>query len=221
MVDRTGVKISAQDSWQPRGTACVREAQLDKVSPCGTALLPADTRKNLREWWLAEGGSRSQTPNWDIASTCTIFGRKGLLLVEAKAHTGELPPTDRCGATSARNRERIKCAIEEANAGLQRVTGDSWCLSADDCYQVCNRFAWSWKLASLNVPVALVYLGFLDAFEVNDLGNPFRSDAAWRGALRKYCRNVIDVSCWGRILDVHGTPMLPLMRTRLQPYELL
>jgi len=141
MVGRPEVNISAQDRWQPQGTACMWEAQLDKMLPDGTALLPADTRQKLREWWLADGIGRAQTPRWDIASTCTISGRKGLLLVEAKAHIEELPPTDRCGATSARNRERIKRAIEKASAGLRRVAGDSWRLSSDDRYQVCNHFA--------------------------------------------------------------------------------
>lgn len=34
-------------------------------------------------------------------------------------------------------------------------------LSKDENYQFCNRIAFSWKLASIGVPVVLVYLGFL------------------------------------------------------------
>ena len=216
---RPEVKVSANDHWQPQGTGCVREAQLDRVPSGGTALLPADTGRELRKWWLAEGGGRARTPNWDIASTCRISGRVGLLLVEAKAHQGELSPNDGCGAKSTRNRERIEHAIAEANAGLREVTGSPWRLSAEHHYQLANRFAWSWKLAKLKVPVVLVYLGFLDAVEMNDRGCPFRSHDDWRNVMLDYCRDVIDMSCWERTLDVDGTPMLPLMRTRVQPFE--
>ncbi len=219
MVGRPEVDISALDQWQPHGTACMWEAELDKVSPRGRALLPPETREKLREWWLAEGGGRARTPKWEIAGTCTISGRKGLLLVEAKAHEVELSPKDQCDAKSARNRERIVHAIAEASAGLREAAGGSWQLSAAHHYQLANRFAWSWKLARLQVPVVLVYLGFLDAAEMNDRGRLFRSGDDWRGALQHYCQDVIDMSCWERTLDIDGTPILPLTRTCLQPFE--
>ena len=44
----------------------------------------------------SHGHGRVKAPTWDIASTCTIFGKKGLLLV-AKAHSEELKEDDRCG----------------------------------------------------------------------------------------------------------------------------
>lgn len=34
-----------------------------------------------------------------------------------------------------------------------------------------NRFAWAWKLATMEVPVVLVYLGFLNATEMGDQGS--------------------------------------------------
>ncbi len=216
---RPEVKISALDRWQPQGTACLQEAQLDKARPGGTALLPAETRQELRKWWLAEGSGRRRTPNWDIASTCRISGREGLLLVEAKAHQGELSSRDKCGAKSIKSRERIVHAIAEANAGLRKVTGNAWHLSAEHHYQLANRFAWSWKLAKLKVPVVLVYLGFLNAFEMSDQGSPFQYRSDWSDVLHDYCSDVIDMSCWERTLDVDGTPMLSLMRTRAQPFE--
>ena len=43
----------------------------------------------------------AKTPSWDIASTCTVSGMKGLLLVEAKEHSDELSEGDRCGAGPA------------------------------------------------------------------------------------------------------------------------
>lgn len=100
-------------------------------------------QQQLRDWWLAVP-KRANTPNWDLASTCRIEGRQGLLLVEAKAHTKELsydgkrtPDTE----NGRRNRKRIGSAIEEANADLEHVTGESWGISRDACYQLSNRFA--------------------------------------------------------------------------------
>ena len=133
----------------------------------------------------ANGGWRfpkeRTTPNWDIASTCTIKGQRGLLLVEAKAHSAELGESDSCGSRNRGNHERIRWAITEAAAGLQTATGSSWILSPDGHYQLSNRFAWSWKLASLGIPVVLLYLGFLNAEEMTDRGQVFGSAGQWEG----------------------------------------
>ena len=218
IVGRPEVLVAARDQWQPQGVADVREAELDKAVSGGAALLPEETRLQLRRWWLASAAGSSRTPNWDIASTCTVIGRKGLLLVEAKAHSKELSKRDRCGATPA-NRKRIERALAEANAGLGEVTGGSWELSAEHHYQLSNRFAWSWKLATLGVPVVLVYLGFLDAAEMEDKGNPFGSGNDWRDALVEHCHGAIDAGCWERTLDVEGTPLLAVIRTVVQPFD--
>ena len=218
VVGRPEVMISSRDSWQPRGTCDVREAQLDKRLEGGAVLLPDPLRRELGKWWLATEAGRSGTPHWDIVSTCTISGQAGLLLVEAKAHSKELSWRDRCSATPA-NRKQIESALEEANAGLSKLTGGSWCLSAKHHFQLANRFAWSWKLAAFGVPVVLLYLGFLDAVEMKDRGSPFGNEDEWRNTLLEHCRGVIDAMCWERTLEVGGTPLLPLIRTDPQPFE--
>ena len=218
VVGRPEVEVSAEDRWQPRGTRNVREAELDKLHKGDVDLLTDAFRRQLQEWWLVEGRGRSRTPSWDIASTCTVSGKKGLLLVEAKAHSDELSEGNRCGAGPA-NRKRIVSALEEANAGLQKATGGPWRLSAEHHYQLANRFAWSWKLATLGVPVVLVYLGFLNAVEMTDTSKPFASHGDWREVLLEYCRATIDAVCWERILDIGGTPLLSLIRSDPQPFE--
>ena len=157
-------KVSANDHWMPEGFCDTQEAQLDKACK----LLPKqEERDKLSNWWLAVPGN-ANTPNWDIASTCTVDGNKGLLLVEAKAHAQELNkevkgkdlsvPATR---DSKRNHMRIGAAIQDANSALNKGTRLQWRLSRDHCYQMSNRFAWSYKLAELGYPVILVYLGFL------------------------------------------------------------
>ena len=103
----------------------------------------------------------------DIASACEIEGKSGLLLVEAKAHENELSYSGKSSpgvsVNSQGNHQQIGQAIAEANAGLELAAGNPWGISRDSHYQLSNRFAWAWKLASLGVPVVLVYLGFLNA----------------------------------------------------------
>ncbi len=109
---------------------------------------------------------RGGSPHWDIASQCD-FGvgraaRRGVLLVEAKAHRSELDEEtggkvlkDGASEASRRNHERIGKAIDEANVGLRTLTRTrSWALRRDSCYQMANRFAWAWKLVDLGVLAA-------------------------------------------------------------------
>jgi len=144
----------------PRGLMKPQETKLVDSSD----FLPPDMCKELTEWWL-EKTRGANLPNWDIASTCTIEGMKGLLLVEAKAHDKELSEAGKSQSTtdnSKKNHDRIGIAIEQANTGLNSVL-NGWALSRDSHYQLSNRFAWSWKLTNLGMPVVLVYLGFLNA----------------------------------------------------------
>ena len=146
--------VSADDHWMPEGFCRIKEAQLDKAA----RLLPKQDRDELRSWWLAASRPSTRTPHWDIACTCTVGGRKGLLLVEAKAHTQELKIEDHVMARGP-NRERIAGCIEEANISLTNQTELDWVLSPEHRYQMANRFAWSCKLTQLGYPVILVYLG--------------------------------------------------------------
>lgn len=170
--------VSADDYWLPEGFCRCDEARLDKEPE----LLPeAKHRKALRDWWLAVP---RKTPSFDIASTCKVGCKKGLLLVEAKAHAGELSKHDRCEAQEP-NRTQIENALKKANTALRADTGLCWQLSWERCYQMSNRFAWSWKVAKLGYPVILVYLGFLNAQE---MGTPFASRDEWQALVKEHSR---------------------------------
>jgi len=157
----------------------------------------------------AQARATSVTPNWDIASSCSVAGKKGLLLVEAKAHRDELKADDRSGATG-RNCLRIKEAITEANQALNDIMA-GWNLSHDNHYQLCNRFAWSWKVASLGVPVVLVYLGFLNATEMGV--HCFKSREEWEAAVHHYAEGVVPRDIWGQRLPDEGVAIYPLIRS--------
>ena len=215
LVNLPDVVVCPDDEWKPCGKWDVAEAQLDKANNLVSC---SETRQQLRDWWLAANG-RATTPNWDIASTCTIKGRPGLLLVEAKAHVKELwPKSDKCSSTNPENRAQIGRAIAKANDAFQSATEEKWGLSRDHHYQLSNRFAWSWKLASLGIPVVLLYLGFLNAQDMTGK-ELFRSYAEWEKALNDYGEGVIDNTCWEKWLKFDGGSLRPLIQVYDQPFE--
>ena len=221
------VTVSANDLWLPMGKP-IRTNKGWDAKPSAEARIDRDdgfvaatVRRELAEWWLKVIGSTSRTPQWDVAATCSIEGRDGLILVEAKAHSNELSSGGKRkpgSETGWKNHHRIGSAIARANVGLKVAAGGSWALSRDKCYQLSNRFAWSWKLASLGVPVILIYLGFLSAEEMAPDGALFRSEDDWETMLRGYARGVSDDACWGRRITVNGTPLRPLIRAIDVPF---
>lgn len=209
LVDIPDVKVSFRDSWMPCGKRKVAEAQLGNRNQVNH-LVSGDIQQQLQQWWLEVPAT---TPNWDIASTCTIQSKPGLLLVEAKAHLKELcPALDKCGSTNPGNRKQIFRALAEAATELEMTTGKPWNLSRDHHYQISNRFAWSWKLASLRIPVVLLYLGFLNAEEMADQKSLFHTKDEWEMSLKGYGSEIVDNNCWREWQYVVGTPLLPLIR---------
>ena len=149
LVNLPDVVISPSDTWMPHGKPVriggswdpspAREVELDKPND----LVCREVQLQLRKWWLtAPGrGRAARTPNWDIATTCRIMNKPGILLVEAKAHSDELeaggkPLSANASPNSIRNHERIGLAIDEAATGLQRATGKRWNISRDHHYQL-------------------------------------------------------------------------------------
>ena len=194
--------VGEQASYMPEGFCDPDEARLGKTS----RFLTKKQREDVTDWWLAVRRN-ANTPNWDIISSCKVDGRAGFVLVEAKAHAGELNPKDRCGASNKKNSHRIDTAIRAVNQKL----GEGWALSADSRYQLSNRFAWALKVASLGYPVVLVYLGFLNAHE---MGQPFTSHGDWEGCLLTYADRTVPRGVWNSDrIKVDGTPMIPLIRS--------
>lgn len=207
-------KVSASDRWMPIGFEDQEEAQLHKAP----SLLDAAICMRLRDWWLAPSSARAMTPNFDIASTCRVDGRAGLLLIEAKAHDKELlkQAMGRIleGASEDRiaSHDKIGAAIREAALGLTAATGHLWSISRDTRYQMSNRFAWAWKLTECGVPVVLVYLGFVRADEMWDRGQPFAGAADWERLVLAESAALFPAETWGRRMDVNGCCFVPLIR---------
>jgi hypothetical protein len=193
--------VAPSDRWMPEGFEETREATLPEAG----GLLNADVRLELRRWWLTVASNNTRTPNWDIASTCTIEDKPGIVLIEAKAHNNELIKEESgrnievpVSGNARRNHLRIDWAIRDASAALAEDTGLIWALSRDWNYQMSNRFAWAWKLADLGIPVVLVYLGFLNADEMSDKGKPFARDADWQSIVKRHSKALFAAEVWGQ-----------------------
>jgi len=209
--------VAASDRWMPQGFEHTDEATL----PEAERLLPADVRLELRRWWLVVASNNTRTPNWDVAATCTIEGKAGIVLIEAKAHDQELikEETGRknieapVSGSARRNLLRIDWAIRDASAALAEDTGLTWALSRDWNYQMSNRFAWAWKLTDLGIPVVLVYLGFLSANEISDQGKPLADAADWHNVVKRHSQALFHAAVWGQRWTCGGQPLIPLLRS--------
>jgi len=221
------VVVRAEDNWFPKGFEMIHEAQLGTEGK--SPISDHDTRKALRDWWLSVQSEKANTPNWDIASTCTIKGESGLLLIEAKAHDAELRNEERgkplvgkegqgVSTNSRRNHVRIGAVVQEASLTLSLSTGLPWALSRDWNYQMTNRFAWSCRLAEMGVPVVMAYLGFLNANEMA-VGKqvPFATPDDWDRLVRAHSASLFPQSVWGQSISVAGTCFIPIIRSFEQP----
>ena len=201
-----GVSVTEKHVWAPRGFREPEEARLAET-PDFLSLAHGGT---LRGWWLAKPG-RANTPNWDIVSECDHKGTKGLILIEAKAHAGEFGD-DRCGATNRDNYNRICDALKDANTEWNKIA-PGFSLSADSKYQLSNRFAFAWKVASLGTPVVLIFLGFLNAREMQRGRKLFTSHDDWEKCVKDGGKNHVPESIWGKEYLVNGTSLTVLIRS--------
>ena len=207
------VQFDSNTAHMPRGYAAPDEARLDRLA--SDWIENPEVRATLRTWWLKHSGG-ANTPNWDIAVACRLEDRQGLILVEAKAHWVELdvagkPIAPDASSNSRENHEHIRLAIEEANQGWKMIdSGVS--IGRDSHYQLANRLAFAWKLASLGMPVGLVYLGFTGDQGIRDVGAPFVDGADWHRAFATYTSSSAPMGLFNRRLSVNGTPVWLLSR---------
>ena len=171
----------------------------------------------LNDWWLKHTKG-ANTPNWDFVSTCFIRDEPGLVLIEAKAHEFELSDEGKtlestASSNSRDNHEKIGKAIAEANEQLSLAAqSKGFNISRDTCYQLSNRFAFSWKLASLGIPVVLIYLGFINAKEMGH--KYFKNHNHWEKFLLSHSEGIIPKTVWNsNMLKINGVPVYPLIRS--------
>ncbi len=214
--------VSPDDHWMPEGFINITEPQLHLQN----TLLPDEVRAQLAAWWLPPNAQNRRAPNFDIASTCTIDGNDGILLVEAKAHSTELE-SEEAGRILGPNptpgriasHVTIGTAIIGACNGLSNSTGYPFNISRDTHYQMSNRFAWAWKLTQLGYPVVLVYLGFLNADEMIDRGNPFTDHDDWKALVHGHSTPLFPEDIWTSEMRIANKSLIPLIRSLETPHD--
>jgi hypothetical protein len=215
LVASVDARISAHSRWMPRGYSAPDEARLETFGP---RILPdSPVWSRLRQWWLVHE-SGANTPNWDIAAGCEIEGRPGLILVEAKANVPELNVAGKsldaaASEASADNHEQIGRAIDEACTELRRINATT-AISRDSHYQLSNRVAFAWKLATLGIPTVLVYLGFLADEGIVDAGAPFADSAQWERAFAQYAHPIVPKDLFERRIECGAAAAWLLVRSR-------
>jgi hypothetical protein len=208
------VQVSNEIKYMPQGYCYPQEARLETFGP---KCYPMKQEwSDLKNWWLLHKKG-ANTPNWDIAMSCEIDHRPGLVLVEAKAHSNELEtrgkPLDNTSANSVENHERIGKAIKEACIGWQCIDNQVN-ISRDSHYQLANRLAFTWMLAKLGFPVVLLYLGFTGDKGIEDLGTPFSDDSDWQNAFAQYVTGTIPIDLFGKRHEFNNVPVWLLSRSR-------
>ena len=199
LLKESGAAVTTYDNWMPKSIRYDKEAELNDFLKYNFS---PQLATDITEWWLHKDAT---TPNWDLITTCTINGKRGILLVEAKAHYYELENESKGkpydintnSDGTKENHKQIAKAIEEANNGINKeISGLT--ISRDTCYQLSNRVAHAWWLANQGIPVVLMYLGFRDVQDMNNGKNRlFTTDEHWQDCFTNHA-NLIGVD---KIID--------------------
>lgn len=233
LVNCPEVSVERDAVWMPLGlprergnrswdVTFTKEAILDKCNP----FLSTGESQALRKWWLKHPHPQANTPNWDIASQCRVNGHKGLLLIEAKAHANELEAVGKklredASVDSYENHVQIGRVIADASATLQRATKLPCAISRDHRYQMSNRFAMACKLTEMGYAVVLVYLGFLNADEMSDRGEPFGTTADWQSCVERHSSILFPSKMWEQHWNLNGRLFFPLIRAQGWDYQMV
>ncbi|MHC1576896.1 MAG: hypothetical protein ACXQTE_06030 [Methanosarcinaceae archaeon] len=183
-------KVTHYSRYAPLGYRNPDEARLEKW--CPNHFGNRSVWEDLHDWWLVNKKG-ANTPNWDIVLIVEIENKKGLILVEAKANVPELDAGGKSkpsnSEASRQNHDRIGEAIEGASEGLSSIASQI-AIGRDTHYQLSNRLAYTWKIASLGIPVILLYLGFLGDTGITNVGSYFTDSKHWESEIAKHFSQV-------------------------------
>lgn len=210
----TGAKITIYDNWMPKSIRLDKEGELNDFLRYNFS---QELSASITNWWLKVDAT---TPNWDLISTCSINGVKGILLVEAKAHVDEIKNEEKgkqldhnASENSKKNHKKIGHAIDAASENLKTLVSEIN-ISRDKCYQLSNRIAHAWWLANQGVPVVLVYLGFLNCDDMIDGKRIlFTKDEEWQECFSNHAKLVGADELIGKWVDCGRSKFMLLSKS--------
>lgn len=213
LLESSPLRLHGGSIWRPLGHHNNSEWYLHRF--CQEFCQGSFDYQPLLGWWVPEPW---RPPTWDLIATGRVGDQFGVLLVEAKANESEfdwggkrLSPSASIG--SKRNHNQIDGCIQEANVALDDLCDGVFNLSIRSHYQLANRVAHLWKLATCGIPVVLLYLGFTgDTY----FGDHFRLDGHWQRSMGGYLQGVVPQGIIDRpvIPLANGGTMQFLVRSR-------
>lgn len=120
----------------------------------GIDFLPADP--GLTAAWSDFWPTGRGVQNWDAVGRIQVDGQTEWLLVEAKAHLGELIAP--CGARSEQSLSKIREAFRTTQAAMCLDESLDW---EGPYYQYANRLAFLHFLTTHSIPARLLFIYFL------------------------------------------------------------
>ncbi|WP_145357907.1 hypothetical protein [Alienimonas californiensis] len=197
LIETTGFRLADEPTFRPlsREEDDAAEYELERYLRESNGQLPTLDD----EWWFPNRDDGGAGPVWDLIATLAPLQeepspRPALLLVEAKAHVGELKHKDPqkplppdASPERIKNRHSILGCINETQMRLNRAHRGRKRLSTADRYQLMNRLAYACKMASEGCDVVLMYLGFLGDRGIKK-GEWLRDDRHWQRAVGAYVR---------------------------------
>jgi hypothetical protein len=146
----------------------------------GVDFLPADHPASLA--WSRTWPQRGNPPNWDAVGVATINGQDEWLLVEAKAHIGEM--VSDCQAKEDGGLPAIRAILADLKRDLGVPAERNWLVRY---YQFANRLAVLNSLVRNNAPARLLFIYFVGDRRPDGISCP-QNNTAWEQALLDQAR---------------------------------
>lgn len=134
--------------------------------------------------------------------------------------------SERISTREKSNLKHIQAALDEATDGWNNVLeayaeqrgfklSHKVKLTTNTHYPLSMQFAFAWKLASLGVPVILVYLGFLKALDPEDEDGriSFSHQSMWSQCVFEKTSKPLPEEIWDETFMINGTPLTILRRS--------
>jgi hypothetical protein len=166
--------------WLDFPFTSINKPLLDDREFIGLEFITNDTvQSRWKEFWPQTGNAQ----NWDAVAQVQINGQTEWLLVEAKAHVGELQ--SKCGATHPKSIRKIAAAMQKTSIafGNQTQPIDYW---LKPYYQYGNRLAVLYFLMRECDPPIPTRLLFIYFYGENMSGNECpQSEGEWQPTVQK------------------------------------
>ena len=166
----------------------------------------------VREEWERLWPQSGNVHNWDAVGRAMSNDTGAWVLLEAKAHIGELNST--CAAISDESHKRIRGILEHTQQDLGIIGAPDW---LSGYYQYCNRLALLQFLRERSVDARLLFVYFTG--DRADLGSPGRicprSETEWRSSIDQQKQHV-GVSASAPLLRFVHELFLPVYRVPIR-----